>query len=482
MNSQPGLAQLPWEIFGNCEFIVKPDSCKSRLQINKDKDTLRDRAMSRNNKTNRRQFLTSATGLAGTVIGFPYLVSSSALGRAGGVPASERIVMGSIGVGGQGTGNMRAFMQHKQVRVVAVCDIREERRQRAKDTVDKSYGDNGCSMYGDYRELLADKDIDAVVIAPQDHWHALIAVAAARAGKDMYCEKPLGVAVAEGQAIRDAVRRFGRVFQTGTQQRSDRKFRQACELARNGYLGKIHTVKVGAPGPEYKRTYRKPTTKEPIPAGLDYDMYVGPAPMKPYNGGRLAWPDWYLIWDYSAGFIVNWGVHHLDIANWGCPALSSEPVEFECKGNYRNDGLTDNINDWQSEWRYESGLRMTYTDTGHPNKQGCLFEGDKGWVHVNRGGIWAEPASLLQVNIKPGEIHLGSSGSHHADFLDCVRTRRDPIAPVESGHQASYLGQIPEIACRLGRKLKWDPKNERFADDGEANRMLRRVYRSPWAL
>jgi predicted dehydrogenase len=441
-----------------------------------------DLSVSRKTSITRRSFLKKAGGLATGAIGFPYIVPSSSLGKAGSVAASERIVMGCIGMGGQGTGNMRAFMGHRDVRVVAVCDVRAERRRRAGDIVDRHYGDKGCTTYNDFRELLARDDINAVMIAPQDHWHALIAVAAAQAGKDMYCEKPLGVAVAEGQAIRKAVRRYGRVFQTGTQQRSDRKFRFACELARNGYLGKIHTVKVAAPGPEYKRTYRKPTSEEPVPTGLDYDMYVGPATLKPYNGGRLAWPDWYLIWDYCAGFIVNWGVHHLDIAIWGCPQLASEPFEVECSGNYRNDGLTDNINDWQAEFNYAGGLRMTYTDTGNPNKQGCRFEGDKGWVHVNRGGISAEPASLLQVKIKSKETHLYESVSHHADFIRCVRARRDPVAPVEAGHKASYLGLIPEIAIRLSRRLKWDPATERFVGAPEANDMLARPMRSPWYL
>jgi len=438
--------------------------------------------MSRDRRVNRRQFLQRATRLTTTAIAFPHIVPSSCLAAAGNAAPGNRIAMGCIGMGGQGTHNMRALMEHKDVRVVAVCDVQRNRRQKAKDIVDSRYSDKGCATYNDFREMLARKDIDAVVIAPQDHWHALIAVAAAQAGKDMYCEKPSGVAVVEGQAIRDAVRRYGKVFQTGTQQRSDRKFRFACELARNGYLGKIHTVKVGAPGPEYKRTYRKPPTEEPIPPGLDYEMYIGPAAMKPYNGGRLAWPDWYLIWDYCAGFIVNWGVHHLDIANWGCPAVASEPCDLHCEGGYRNDGLTDNINDWQAEFNYASGLRMTYTDTGNPNKQGCQFEGDEGWVHVNRQGIWAEPKSLLQVKIKPNETHLHESDNHHADFLHSVRTRRDPVAPVEAGHKASYLGLIAEVAVRLNRRLKWDPTSERFIDDPEANRLLVRAMRSPWHL
>lgn len=432
-------------------------------------------------KINRRQFLKKSGDAATGVVAFPYIVRSAALGKEANA-ASNRIVMGCIGVGNQGTANMRAFLGYKDVQVAAVCDVVEERRLKAKSIVDQHYGDNGCAAYNDFRDVLARNDIDAVVITTQDHWHAVIATAAARAGKDMYCEKPLGVCVAEGQAIRDTVRRYSRIFQTGTQQRSDRKFRLACELAINGYVGKIHTVKVGAPGPEYKRTYLKPPTEEPIPTGLDYNMYVGPAPMKPYNGGRLAWPDWYLIWDYSAGFIVNWGVHHLDIANWGCPAVAAEPFELEFKGSYRNDGLTDNINDWQGLFTYASGLKMTYSDVGNPNKIGCTFEGDKGWVYVDRAGIWAEPKSLLDVKLKPDETRLHESNSHHGDFLQSVRTRRDPVSPVEAGHKASYLGLIAEIAIRLKRKLKWDPATEKFANDDEANRMLARPMRAPWHL
>ncbi len=440
--------------------------------------------MAGKNNISRRRFLRAAGAAAGA-IGFgvrPYVVPSSVLGAAGNVAANDRITVGCIGTGSRGTSNMRGFMGESEVQVVAVCDVVESRRRKAKDIVDRHYGAKGCAGYNDFRDMLARTDIDAVMIAPQDHWHALIAVAAARAGKDIYCEKPLGVAVREGQAICDAVRRYGRVFQTGTQQRSDHKFRFACELVRNGYLGDIHTVKVAAPGPKYKRTYHKPPRAEPIPAGLDYNMYIGPAPMKPYNAGRHAWPDWYLIWDYCAGFIVNWGVHHLDIANWGCPAVTGEPFELECKASYRSDGLTDNINDWQAEFSYTSGLRMTFTDSDNPNKQGCQFEGNAGWVHVKRAGISAEPASLLKVKIKPDEIHLYESGDHCADFLKCVRTRSDPVAPVEAGHKASYLGMIADIAARANRKVKWDPAAERFVDDNQTNRLLSRPMRSPWHL
>ncbi len=453
---------------------------------------------------NRRQFLKRSTGIVTGAIAFPYLVGSSALGKAGSVAASNRIVIGSIGVGGRGLNtNMKAFLQNPSVQVVAVCDVnagnprigrplgkgltigREPARQIAENHYARQKTDGtykGCAAYKDFRDVLTRNDIDAVVISPQDHWHAVIAVTAARAGKDIYCEKPLGVSVVECQAIRDAVRRYGRVFQTGTQQRSNQNFRFACELAINGYLGKIHTVNVGAPGPNYKPEYTKPIAPEPVPEWLDYEMYVGPAPMRPYNGGRIAWPDWYLISDYCVGFIVNWGVHHLDIANWGCPELASEPCEIEAKGSYRNDGLTDNINDWQAEFKYASGLRMTHTDTNHPNKQGCQFVGDRGWVHVNRRSISAEPQSLLQVKISPNETHLYESINHHDDFISCVRSRRDPVAPVEAGHKASCLGMIAEIAVRVGRRLRWDSAEEKFVGDPEANRLLVRPMRSPWHL
>lgn len=430
----------------------------------------------------RRQFLKTTAAAVTGAIGFPFVVSSSAPGKDGAVAASERIVTACIGTGGQGTANMKAFCGNPNVRVVAVCDIVKDRREKAKSIVDAIYKNQDCKAYNDWRDIIARDDIDAVCITTQDHWHALIAVAAAKAGKDMYCEKPLGVAVAESRAIRDAVRKYNCIFQTGTQQRSDRNFRFACELARNGYLGKIHTVRVGAPGPAYKRTYKRPPVEQPIPPGLDYEMYLGPAPMKPYNGGRVAWPDWYLIWDYCAGFIVNWGVHHLDIAVWGCPAVAAEPCELEFKGNYRSDGLTDNINDWQGEFVCESGLKMSYTDTAHGNRQGCLFKGEDGWVHVNRSGIWARPQSLLEVKLKPSEIHLYESREHHEDFINCVRTRRDPVSPVEAGHKASYLGMIAETSVRLKRKLKWDPAKESFVGDDEANNLLTRPMRSPWHL
>jgi len=269
----------------------------------------------------------------------------------------------------------------------------------------------------------------------------------AAAGKDIYCEKPLGVCIADCVAIRDAVRRYGRVFQTGTQQRSG---------------------EVAAPGPRYRRSYRGSLAPQPVPEGLDWDMFVGPSPFRAYNPGLMAWPDWYLIWDYCAGFIVNWGVHHLDIAHWGCPSFGTSPFEVVCRGTYRDDGFCDNISGWRAEFHFARGPRLLFSDTGHPYQQGTRFRGNEGWVHVNRGGIWAEPPSLLGVRLGGGDVRLQESSHHQADFFAAVRSRRDPVAPVEAGHVASTLGLVAEIAARLSRPLRWDWRTERF-EEPEAN-------------
>jgi len=428
----------------------------------------------------RRRFLRqAATGAVAT--GLPLVIPATALGRSDAPAPSNKIALGCIGVGSRGEGILRTFLGIPDARVLAVCDPYADRRRKAKEIADNHNGDHGCAMYGDYRELLARRDIDAVVIATQDHWHALIATAAAQAGKDLYCEKPLGVSVEECQAIRAAVRQHGRVFQTGTQQRSERNFRFACELARNGYAGKIHTVQVAAPGPVYRSSYKGSEDPQPAPDGFDWDQWLGPAPRKPYNPGRVAWPDWYLIWDYCAGFIVNWGVHHLDIALWGCPQLAEAPFELEAKATYRNEGFTDNVNGWRSTFTYASGLKLVYTDEGQQDI-GCRFVGDRGWVRVDRSGLWAEPASLLETKLKPEDVRLHKSDHHGLDFLASVRSRRDPVSDVDAGYRASCFGMLADIAARLQRKLSWDPVKEAFVGAADAAALLRRPMRAPWKL
>lgn len=422
----------------------------------------------------RRNFLKTSAAAAG-VLGFPTIVPAAAFG------AGNKIAIGCIGVGGQGTSNMKNFLGLDDCRVVAVCDAQEDRQKKAKNLADTKYGDQGCAMIGDYRELIARKDIDAVMIAVQDHSHALVATVAAAAGKDMFCEKPLGVSVEECQVIRAAVRKHKRVFQAGTWQRSQGKFRQACELARNGYVGKIHEVQVSAPGPQYQPKYAGPLDSQPVPAGFDWAMWRGPAPNKPYNPGRVGYPDWYLIWDYCAGFICNWGVHHLDIANWGCPQLGTEPFEVECQGVYRTKGFSDNIEGWHATFTFASGLKLTFTDQTK-QKTGTRFIGDKGWVHVDRAGIWAEPEDLLKVKLKDDELHLHRSDNHGDDFLSSMRSRRDPVSNIDATHVASYLGLVAEIAARLETRLKWDPKKERFIGNDEANQRLTRPMHNGWKL
>jgi len=435
---------------------------------------------------NRRRFLKHAAVAAAGMAGFPYLVPSSALGKAGSVAPSERITLGAIGLGIRGTTHLRTFLPFAEAQIIAVSDLYRSRREAAKKRVEDHYARTssaagtykGCDTYNDFRDLLARKDIDAVVIATPEHWHALTMIAAAEAGKDIYGEKALTLTIAEGRAVCDAVRRYGRVFQVGTQQRSGRNFRFACELARNGYLGKLHTVKVGVPG-----GHALPNSPGiPVPTGFDYDMWLGQAPVKPYNAIRCTSPEgWYHIYDYCVGWIQSWGVHHIDIALWGAPRLRTSPLEVKGTAVFPTDGLGNTSLTWRVEFAASDGLRLSFSDNSR-HKQGCRFEGDKGWVHVNRSGIFAEPSSLLKAVIKPQEQHLYESNNHHANFLECVRSRRDPAAPVEAGHAATTATIVADIATRLGRKLTWDWKSERFDHDDQANRMLSRPMRSPWRL
>jgi len=436
----------------------------------------------------RRRFLAVALGAATA----PYIVPASALGAGGVLPPSERITIGMLGVGVRGSDSLRAMRPLPDHQVVAVADCRRKRALLAQEQVNLFYAQRlgketyrGCDIYGDFRDLLARDDIDAVWGCVPDHWHGVIYCRALEAGKDLYGEKPVTRWIAEGLQVRATVRRYGRVFQTGTQQRSDRKFRHACQLARNGYLGKVHTIYVGAPG---GRAYPAEPPCDP-PPGFDYDMWTGPAPLFPFDKKRCEWLAMYMISHYCAGFITNWGVHHLDIAGWGCPEVFEKPFEIEGTGVLPKTGMTDTWIAWQMELRWESGLKMSYTNSGNPNKQGCKFEGDEGWVHVNRAGIDAEPKSLLTVKMKPGDIHLHASPeypnpytAHTADFFRSVRTRQDPVSPVEAGHAASTLGNVADIALRLGRRLKWDPQHDRFVDDDEANSMLSRSTRGEWAI
>lgn len=451
----------------------------------------------------RRQFV--AGTLAAVVA--PQFVPAAALGKDDQMAPSERITIGMLGVGNRGTDSLRAMRPLPDHQVVAIADCRRDRALLAQKTVGGFYADRvgkqafqGCRVYHDFRELLGRKDIDAVWGCVPDHWHGVVYSRAIESGKDIYGEKPITRWIADGIKVRDAVRRYGCVFQTGTQQRSTPNFRHACELARNGYLGKVHTIEVGAPPGS---VYPVEAPCDP-PEGFDYDRWSGPAPYIPFDKKRCEWLAMYMISHYCAGFITNWGVHYLDIAGWGCPEVLDKPFTIAGSGVLPSQGMTDTWISWQAELRWDSGLKMSYTnDTGWQtnnrktvkelSQHGCRFVGDQGWVHVNRGGISAEPASLLMVGFKPGDTRLHASPAygneplaaytaHTADFFRSIRTRQDPVSPVEAGHAASTLGNVSDIALRLGRKLKWDPTQDRFVADDEANSMLARAARSPWTI
>ncbi|NIA16900.1 MAG: Gfo/Idh/MocA family oxidoreductase, partial [Planctomycetes bacterium] len=403
--------------------------------------------MSQKKNINRRQFLRGATGVVAGAIGFPYIVPSSALGKAGTVAPGNRISIGCIGTGGMGTSNMYSFLGKSEVQVVAVCDVNRESsgywgvssgwhegiagREPARRIVEKHYAREkqsgvykGCAAYSDFRELLARDDIDAVSIAIPDHWHAIVAVMAARAGKDIYGEKPLAYTIDEGRAICDAVKRYGVVWQTGSWQRSERKFRFACELVRNGRIGRVHTVKIGLP---YGHDIQgNPETKPaPVPEGFDYDMWLGPAPWAPYCPGRCHYNFRYIS-DYSGGEMIDWGAHYYDIAQWGMDTEYTAAVEIEGRGVFpkAEDGLYDTAESYRFVCKYAEGFTIIVADTSQFS-MGVRFEGTDGWIHISREDLSAHPESILDSVIRPNEIHLYESNDHIANFIDCVKNRAE---------------------------------------------------------
>jgi predicted dehydrogenase len=429
------------------------------------------------NHITRRSLLKKAAGIAVGALGFPYLVTSSALGKEGGVAAGDRIVMGVIGVGGRGRAVMQSFLELSDARVVAVCDVNKERCRLAKGMVDEKYNQRGCKTYHDFSELLSRPDIDAVLIASPVFWHVIMATEAAKQGKDMYMEKPIGLSFAEAKMLRQTIHRYGRVFQFGTQQRSGRNFRFACELALNGRIGKVHTIRVGVPAGEFNQKF----PQRPVPPDLDYQAWLGPAQWSPFTEAILNGWTHERISLYSLGFISAWGVHHLDIAQWGNGTELTGPNEVEGTAVFPDEGVLDCAKSWEVNLRYPNGVTVHFTDNTK-NRQGVRFEGQKGWVHVNRQGISASPESLLKETIAPDETHLPASDNHSKNLLDCVRTRQQTVAPVDVAVRSDTLCQLSDIAVRLGRKLKWNPGKEEFINDTQATRMLTRSMRSPWRL
>ncbi|MHC4627061.1 MAG: Gfo/Idh/MocA family protein, partial [Planctomycetota bacterium] len=389
----------------------------------------------------------------------------------------ERITVGFIGTGSHGIDmNLKSFLAQPDAQAVAVCDVDPVHLQKGRDTVNKRYGNTDCATYKDFREVLARSDIDAVMISTPDHWHVPISVAAAKAGKDIECEKPT-LTIQEGRVLCDVMKRYGRVFQWSTEDRAVDVYHRMCELVRNGRIGKIHTIHVELPAGPDTPGNPKPM---PVPRGFDYDMWLGPAPWAPYTTDRIHW-NFRWILDYSGGMLTDWGAHLLDGAQWGNDTEQTGPVEVEGKGQFWNKGLYNTAHQYHIEYKYADGVRLIVT-SGTPSLR---FEGTDGWIG-NRGWrapLQAEPKSILDSVIGPDEIHLFTcKGGEQRNFLDCVKSRKACYFPPEIGQRCFTIAHIGNISMLLGRKLRWDPDNERFVNDEQANRMLSRAMRSPWRL
>jgi predicted dehydrogenase len=452
----------------------------------------------------RRAFLKQTAGAALGTLGLPLFIPARAMGNTATPPPSERITMASIGCGGMGTNNLRAFLAQPDVQVLAVCDVVTASdeyghwykqgwngawfgREPARKIVEADYAQKnpsgsykGCDAYVDFREIIARSDIDAVCITTPDHWHAIPAVMAATAGKDIYCEKPLCLTVAEGRAMVEAARRYNRVFQTGTQRRSSEPYRFICEMIRNGRIGKFQRALV-AIGGNNKQAPPANWQPMPVPEWLDYEMWLGPAPWAPYHKDRCLYT-FRFGQDYSGGQTTNLGAHGIDIVQWANGTDETGPVEFEdLGGEFPSDGLFTTATKVHFQARYANGLELTCRTQ---EKELYRYEGSDGWIQMpTYSNDWTcYPESLKTTVIGPDEIRLYKSNDHHRNFIDCIKSRRPTAAPAEIGHRSTSICQLGNIAMQLGRKLHWDPATERFTDSEEANQMLAKPLRSPWHL
>jgi predicted dehydrogenase len=459
------------------------------------------------NSFTRRQFLRQSAGLTFSLAAAPSFIPASALGRDGAVAPSNRITVASIGVGQRGPHDLRSFLEQKEAQVVAVCDVHAGHLEKGRQIVNQKYGNSDCAAYGDFREVMARKDIDACVIATADQWHVLTALAAVRSGKDVYVEKPLAISLTEDWTLRREVHRHKRIFQFGTQQRSDRLFRFACELVRNGRIGKLKHITVWSPGGAPGGS----TEVVPPPPGLNYDFWQGQARAKPYTQDLCGESDsqttWIYVSDYALGFVAGWGIHPMDIAVWGAPEhLFGGPLEVEGRGTFHSEGVCDTATIWNVNMKTASGVTLQFVGvpnghnqglpTGEPwpeeqewkqryrriSTHGTAFEGTDGWVHVDRDGINLQPENLVDQNEDSFKVRLPRSSHHVRNFLECIKSRAPTVAPIDEAVRSDTLCHLSDIAMRLNRKVVWDPKEERFIDDAEASLRLARKMRPPWHL
>lgn len=427
--------------------------------------------------TSRRRFLQAAAAAAGLPLWYYHEMRSYAAPRPLG--PNDRPGIALIGCGGQGRGITNWAKGFGDV--IAVCDVDEKQAAQAKQQF------NATHVYSDFRKVLERDDIHVITNGTPDHWHTLINVAAARAGKDIYSEKPLTLTVGEGKTLVREIRKHQRVLQVGSQQRSDGKFRLGCELVRNGRIGKLQHMIVGLPtGPR-----EGPFTKQPIPEGLNWDYYLGSTPLVDFNGHNHHWNFrwWY---QFSGGQMTDWGAHHNDIAQWGHGSDHSGPVEFDGKSLVEMiPGGYDAASKYRVECKYADGVGMTLIDGSTPHELGVVgdgkgtpngvqFIGTEGWIYVSRGELKASNPDLIETPLPANAIRLYASDNHMGNFFDCIRTRKDPICPVETGHRSISIAHLGVLSIRLGRKIQWDPIKEEVIGDAEANQKISRPMRAPY--
>lgn len=418
----------------------------------------------------RRHFLKAGAALAAA----PTIVPASVFAKEGHPAPSDKIILGSIGTGDLGRRHhLSHLLGSPKVEVAAVCDVdRHHREEAAMDVWRRRKRRAG--VYKDFRDLCDRKDIDAVLIATPDHWHVLTALYAIESGKDVYCEKPLTLTIAEGKKLVEVARRYGAVFQVGSQQRSDRRFHQACELVRNGKIGKLTQVDTYI-GNIDAGSWMKPTTP---PEWLDWNFWLGPAPYSDYEPNRCHYQfRWFR--DYSGGKLTDWGAHHNDIAQWGIGADGSGPVKVKGKGVFGDNGPHDVPLTFDVEYHYANGVTLFCHAEG---ENGVKFTGSDGWIFVSRSTIRASSPDILKIKLSSGDVRLPVSHYHHGNWFECIASRQRPICDVEIGHRSATVCHLGNIAIELGRELTWDPIKEEFVGDEQASRLVSKPMRTPWHL
>lgn len=425
-------------------------------------------------RSTRRDFLAKALGTTGLFVGLPTIVPASVFGANA---PSNRVTLGHIGVGGQGGGLLNNFLSVEGCQPVAVCDPFTHKRDNRAALIDQRLGTTGCKAYRDLRDLLARDDIDAVVIATPDHWHVPAALLAIRSGKDTYVEKPLGMTIEQDLAAYDAVKRHRSIFQYGTQQRSqDAHIRPGCEMIRNGLLGKIHRIDVFAPPGAAGGS----TAPMPVPEGFDFDLYQGPAPMRPYTADLCSSAGSWFCYDHAIGFLGGWGAHPLDVMCWALgDGPDSVPVEISGTGTIPTSGLFDTVTHWDITGRFANGVTFSFKDA--PDDK-TTFYGERGTLSLSRDSWSVEPNHLRFEVAGPGDTHLHASRNHYADFISGVRNRRDCASAIEGAIYSDITSHLADIAIRTGRTIRWDAQARSIVGDEVAMRMQRRALRGPWTL